>query len=252
MPDNVVLTDIIKWPAEMSGGYVHDDTDTGQRYDIDIRYKEKNSAETVVTLSVVKTDAFGEFRLGFDHGGGMILREGVIDEAAIRAFTHVSYSPELAEKLHDKTGWPQVRGMIEPDGPGYTGFGIHGVVMPDGKILDIEGPHDRDEWMSRHNMIGIDVEPQGGRDDYDHVLCRSNSFAEAVLAEVFSDDGRFFTVSDLVTCVGWDDPFVVAGFENSERGITVKVEDELGDIHHFRPERLEPWTGPDVVASAAI
>ncbi|MCW3048861.1 MAG: hypothetical protein JWO74_3145 [Solirubrobacterales bacterium] len=56
-------------------------------------------------------------------------------------------------------------------------------------------------------------------------------------------DPSRFKVGDRVARIGWEDPFDVIGFKNEggDRGTTVKVRDEVGDIHHFRPERLEMW-----------
>lgn len=57
----------------------------------------------------------------------------------------------LAWVLHSRTGWPVIAIAVEEEGddPDAPGLGwIHtGVRQPDGRILDVEGSRELDEWL---------------------------------------------------------------------------------------------------------
>lgn len=88
-----------------------------------------------------------------------LLTPGVIDGYAISAFTGGACAA-LAAAIHQETGWPLV--MITDahnvvDHKAGGGSALHWAVqLRDGRLLDVDGPHDTDDLIERYDGEGDD------------------------------------------------------------------------------------------------
>lgn len=139
--------------------------------------------------------------------GDRVLTEGVIDKNARHFFTH-GPCQDLAVALGERTGWPiitvdhdqllddctdafrrgemnyrQARRLLGGSPDHHSG-----VLTPDGRVLDIEGLHDRAAWVERWSLPGARVKVEETSDELpDWFLAgmersRARTFVDAVLA----------------------------------------------------------------------
>lgn len=123
--------------------------------------------------------------------GEHLVTEGVIDDQARHVFTH-GYCAELALALHRSTGWPIVSAGQwdddrddDDDDDGHFIPGAHfGVLVPDGRMLDIEGASEIYSWAGRWGVDGAfrEVSPAQLPDCEEGLLeCHAGAFVEPVL-----------------------------------------------------------------------
>jgi len=121
--------------------------------------------------------------------GEYVLTEGVIDDQARHVFSH-GYCAELALALHRRTGWPIVSAGVWDDHNRLIPGAHFGVLVPDGRVLDIEGASEIYSWAGRWGVDGAfrELSPAQLPGCEEGLLeCRAAAFVEPVLRLL---DGR--------------------------------------------------------------
>jgi hypothetical protein len=124
-----------------------------------------------------------KFRVS-DPRGDRVLTEGVVDKSARFVFKH-GFCLQLAVAVSERTGWPIISaGLADPTEADYVNDrAAHtGVLTPDGRVLDIDGAHDRERWIARFGPDAISQVTQdvGGVEEESRLRLRAFGFPDAM------------------------------------------------------------------------